>query len=280
VCAIFWVQWNIGRAPIGADCIGGDRLELQKSCGEYPVEKDRIRVVPTDYHVSACIPEQGLVRRGAGHSIVVVDGALPDTSPKSSWQRLWEKLTSLKDEEQEPEYRERVEAMARGGESKRLAIPLLSSSTPQTVVAGTRPFRLTWIGGSEPFSVVINGPSGGEELKVPVSAARVVTATMHLREGPYEVRVTDASGHSVVGAFEVTSAPPALDQRRIDSAPAEVRGAVAAAILAGVDDGAWRLEAYERLSAEPSDRTAQVVAGQLTQGRSLADLRKAMPPGH
>jgi hypothetical protein len=55
---------------------------------------------------------------------------------------------------------------------------------------------------------------------------------------------------------------------------------VAAAVLAGVDDGAWRLEAYERLSAEPGDRTAQVVAGQLTQGRSLADLRKAMPPGH
>jgi hypothetical protein len=209
--------------------------------------------------------------------LVLTDDA--GASVKQDWQRLREKLTSLEDEDQDPEYRERVEAMSRGGESKRLSIPLLSSSTPQTVVAGTRSFRLTWIGGSEPFSVVINGPSGAEELKGLGGAARAVAATMLLQEGPYEVHVTDANGHSVVGAFEVTSAPPDLDQRRVDSAPAEIRGAVVAAILAGMDDGAWRLEAYERLTAEPNNRMAQVVAEQLTQGRSLADLRKAMPPG-
>ncbi len=58
-------------------------------------------------------PVDPLVRVLASLSVLADDAG---GGVKQAWQRLWEQLTSLEGEDQEPEYRERVEAMARGGE--------------------------------------------------------------------------------------------------------------------------------------------------------------------
>jgi hypothetical protein len=167
----------------------------------------------------------------------------------------------------------RVEALSRDSSSKSLAIPLLATSMRQSAVAGTRPFHIAWVGGKPPFAVELIGPSGATVASWPQTAEHSVSATVSLEEGFYEVHVTDASGQPVFAAFQATSQPPVVDRRGIEQLPPDLGAALLAARLADIDDGAWQLEAYERLTAEPGGDATRIIAKRLAQGLSVSELR-------
>jgi hypothetical protein len=181
-----------------------------------------------------------------------------------------------KDEEKEAEEKDsaRVEALSRDSGSKSLTIPLLAASMRQSVVAGTRPFHIAWVGGKPPFTVELIGPSGATVASWPQTAEHSVSATVSLEEGFYEVHVSDASGQPVFAAFEATSQPPVVDRRGVEQLPPDLGAALLAARLADIDDGAWQLEAYERLTAEPGSDAMRIIANRLAHGLSVSELRQ------
>lgn len=180
--------------------------------------------------------------------------------------------------QEEKEQAERVDAMSRGGDSKGLSMPLLASSTRQSTVAGTRPFHIAWVGGKPPFTAELIGSSGAAPVRWPATTEREVLATVALEQGFYEVRVTDTSGHSVRGAFEVTAQAPNVDRRNIEQLSPDLGNALLAARLADMDGGAWRLEAYERLSELPDGAAARITAHRLANGLSVSTLRTEGAP--
>ena len=188
----------------------------------------------------------------------------------SAIARLFDSIIALYKEE---EGGTRVEALSRDTSSESLAIPLLAASTRQSVVAGTRPFHFAWVGGKPPFTVELIGPSGTPVARWPQTAERSVSATVSLEEGFYELHVSDASGQPVFGAFEATPRPPVVDRRGIDQLPSDLGAALMAARLADIDDGAWQLEAYERLTAEPGSDATRIIANRLASGLSVSELR-------
>ena len=204
-----------------------------------------------------------------GKAINVADSS-KERSP--GWGERIKRAISVYSEEEEKDSA-RVEALSRDSSSKSLAIPLLASSVRQSVVAGTRPFHIAWVGGEPPFAVELIGPSGGIVASWPQTAEHSVAATVRLEEGFYELHVTDASGQPVFGAFEATSRPPAVDRRGVDQLPSDLGAALLAARLADIDDGVWQLEAYERLSAEPGSDATRIIANRLTSGLSVSELR-------
>jgi hypothetical protein len=177
--------------------------------------------------------------------------------------RVLSALTVYREEVEEGSAR--VEALSRDSNSKSLSIPLLGLSTRQSVVAGTREFHIAWVGGKPPFAAELVGPSGVVVASWPRTGEHSVAATANLGEGPYEFHITDASGQSVFGAFEATPQPPIVDRSGVDQLPPDLGAALMAARLGDIDDGAWQLEAYERLTAEPSSDATRIVANRLAQ---------------
>jgi len=176
--------------------------------------------------------------------------------------------------EEEEEGSARVEALSRDSSSKSLTIPLLATPMRQTVVSGTRPFRIAWVGGKPPFMVELIGPSGATVASWRQTAGHEIAATVSLEEGFYELSVTDASGQPVRGAFEASSQPPVVDRRGVEQLPPDLGAALLAARLADIDNGAWQLEAYERLAAQPGSDAARIVANRLAHGLSVSELRE------
>jgi hypothetical protein len=168
----------------------------------------------------------------------------------------------------------RVEALSRDSSSKPLTIPLVAASMRQSVVAGTRPFHIAWVGGKPPFTVELIGPSGATVASWPRTAEHSVAATVSLEEGFYELHVTDASGQPVFSAFEATTRAPIVDRSGVDQVPSDLGAALLAARLADMDDGAWQLEAYERLTAVPGSDATRIVANRLAHGLSVSELRE------
>ena len=156
-----------------------------------------------------------------------------------------------------------------------LELPLLSGSTPGRVVAGNRQFTLAWTGGSPPFHVTLAAMSGGAGQEWKAVGDRRVSAKLRLPEGQYEARVTDDHRLTVIGALEVSSAAPTEDDAGLAEFPPGVARLLAAARLSDMDTGAWRLEAYERLTElAGTSRAARLMAGRLAQGLQLSDLNR------
>jgi hypothetical protein len=165
----------------------------------------------------------------------------------------------------------RVELAGRAVESRSLAIPLLASPTRQLLVAGTRSLRVVWAGGKPPFKATLIGPEG-TSIATWATADRSAATTLDLTEGLYELHVIDASAREVLGAFEVTDQAPTVDRSGIDGMPRDYGLAILGARLAAVDDGAWQMEAYERLVAAPAGDATRLTAARLARGLSVLAL--------
>jgi len=182
------------------------------------------------------------------------------------------------EEEEGDEAAERVNAAGRGSDSGPLSMPLVATSIRQSVVGGSRQFHLAWIGGQPPFQLQITGMLGALNVAWQPIAARAVVAVVDLKEGPYEIRLTDAAGQSVLGGFDVVAQAPVVPEQSVDKLRADLRNAVLSAQLAAIDDGTWKLEAYQRLTALPYGPATKVTARRLAFGRSISELAREAAP--
>lgn len=168
-----------------------------------------------------------------------------------------------------------VPMVTRGTPGGELEAPLLDSSTPYSLVAGSRPFALEWNGGAPPFTLWIL-PSGSDVSIVPdatIGAQAYGPATLDLPPDRYDLIIEDADGDRVLSTLEAVAAgempswPEALD----DVAEAD-RDHAELAYLAWLttEDRRWALEAYlrARLLAERLP-AADILAERLADGRIL-----------
>jgi hypothetical protein len=193
-------------------------------------------------------------------------------APSVFAQAVTRVLAYFSDEDDSDDGAQRVNAAGRGSDAGPLSMPLIATPVRQSMVAGTRQFYLAWIGGLPPYDVRITGPSGEIHVAWQPTGQRAVVATISLREGPYEVRLTDAGAQSVLGGFDVAARGPPADAQFIEALPADQRRAVLAARLSAIDDGTWQLEAYEQLAAVHDSKAAAIIARRLVGGRSIAEL--------
>ena len=229
--------------------------------------------------IGLAIPRHGVFagKTMAAGRIVQAQGTVTDVQPsfREETVEILIELVKMWEGEEPPSVR--VEAVSRGAESTELAMPIFSASARQSVLAGARPFHLAWVGGRPPFSVELAGENAGPVRWNGVTERRVGGA-IPMQEGFYEVRVTDAAGRSVRGMFKATAQSPAVDRRGIGELPPDLGNALLAARLADVDEGAWRLEAYERLTAAPDGEASRVTADRLARGLSVSELRNQGDP--
>ncbi len=158
-----------------------------------------------------------------------------------------------------------------------LAIPLLSGPSRQRLVLAPRRFNLAWIGGKPPFKVTLRNEqpdslSANPPWAFDIGEERVVSSMIAPHPGSYGVRIVDAAGAAAVGQFDVVTMPPAIDQHDLTSLPQEIGLVVAAARLANMDGGVWRLEAHVRLAdLGREDYAAALMAERLRAGKDLPD---------
>lgn len=159
-----------------------------------------------------------------------------------------------------------------------LSLPLLSER-PGRVIAGTRTLALAWYGGRPPYQVrVYQVDTQSPMLSLEkIGEVRVRSGSIALPQGAYVVEVRDADGSQVSGRFEallkdqVPADPAELSQSRL---PDPVRNTMVAVWLASRGNGAWVLEAYQRVvPLAASYYPAGLLRDTLEQGE-----RPASPP--
>jgi hypothetical protein len=159
-----------------------------------------------------------------------------------------------------------------------LAMPLFTGTQLQRWVAAPRRLNLAWIGGKPPFTVVL-APSDtavAPPLVFEIGEERVVSSVIAPRTGLYAIHVTDATGASLYAPLQVVDAAPALESQDLIGLPRGIETVLAAARLATLDGGVWRLEAHARLADEGRDNyAAALMASQLLAGKTLPEPQVA-----
>lgn len=159
-----------------------------------------------------------------------------------------------------------------------LSLPLLAER-PGRLIAGTRPLAIAWFGGRPPYRVCVYRVDTQSSILAleEIGDLRLRSDSIALRPGAYVVEVRDADGSRVSGRFEVLpkgQAPPdpaELSQSRL---PDPVRTTMVAVWLASRGNGAWVLEAYQRVvPLAASYYPASLLRDTLEQGE-----RPAAPP--
>jgi CHASE2 domain-containing sensor protein len=244
---------------------GGSRIAAQYWANVF----DGDRIIVTGNGRLEIAPNGPVVT--ATNSPVVVKAVRPATAVQVFAERFGWILTQFSEQERKPQ-----QLMSKGIRGPMaMALPLLGGSNHQRVVAGTRRLTVAWTGGTPPFKATIATAAGVVTLEPAANGEQRASALLRLGSGRYEVRVSDSQKATRSAQIEVVPAAPALDEAGIADAPVDVRFAMEAVQLARMDEGRWRLEAFDRLvDAQSDQRVARLLSARLAAGRSLDDPNK------
>ena len=163
----------------------------------------------------------------------------------------------------------RFSTAIRGGRSK-FAAPMLRS--PQTLAAGARDLTIAWRGGKRVHVTLASSPDGKIVAEGAASDGLWTSPSIDLRSGVYTVTIFESDAHSTTGFVNVIPAerlpqtPPDLNRPEI---PKQLRITADAASLASQGDGAFLLEALQRLQPlRHKFHPAETLADALTDGRA------------
>lgn len=177
---------------------------------------------------------------------------------KGRQRTIIENLVSWFGNVTEPNERERVTARARGDDG--LAFRVIDE-TGAKMVAGTRTIRLSWRGGSGPYSVEVRGLAGVLFVK-----ELMVTQTVEIPDRPWEpgeylIRLSDSTGARVDVPLDVvertalpTMPPPRAQAIERSGLEGTAKATLIAAWLAYLPGG-WAWEGYQQAVALESSYT-------------------------
>jgi hypothetical protein len=133
--------------------------------------------------------------------------------------------------------------VARSGEPPRI---LIGSGRPQKVVGGRRSLTVAWTQGTAPFK--LKAVAGGKVLAEIGAAVRTATLPAGaLAIGSCDLVISDSEGRSTTLPIEVVGNTPSIPDLNSLAVNPEHRQLLEAAWLADRDNGAWLLEAYQRV---------------------------------
>jgi hypothetical protein len=136
---------------------------------------------------------------------------------------------------------------------------LLGRNKAQKIVAGDRVIALVWVQGEAPFEIRLS--VRGRIIAQQASADRAITLPVSLPAGPASLTIADKDGRSATVGFTAVSAPPPIPDMAASAVNGEHRALLEAGWLASHENGAWLLEAFQRLQpiaqANPAAATLQ-----------------------
>jgi len=136
-----------------------------------------------------------------------------------------------------------------------ISMPLLSH--PDALLAsGDRALTIAWLGGRPPFSLRVTRVPEGLVLTTLENLVdrQARTPRVSLREGRFQLLISDAEGSTLIGQFSVVPGLPALPLP-LSSAetPAVIVDTLKAARLAQLEEGRWAFEAYQLATVASSE---------------------------
>jgi len=151
-----------------------------------------------------------------------------------------------------------ISVYTRGNQKNRdpLRMPLLASSQNK-LLAGKKTLSLSWLDGQPPYQVRVTLQGSKQSWhQSNLSESAVTLVNISLSSGSYLTEISDATGQSVKGTFQVVTDSPILQNEEVKaiqnkSLPENSRRTLLASWLAQHQD--WRLEAYQQV-AEIADQ--------------------------
>ena len=162
-------------------------------------------------------------------------------------------------------------AGAAGPSTPSLSVPILTAS-PRSQVSASSKIGLAWVGGSAAYKAQLMSGAAAPVVTTQVSTARAVFTANTIAPGTYNVQITDSSGSTATGAFDVTQNGPTLNPDPIEQYRGRVPPpvfAIAKASLFAKQGHQFYLQAYQLLSAYPNYPDAVNLSQVLVQGVSV-----------
>jgi len=145
--------------------------------------------------------------------------------------------------------------MVAKGDDKSIAVPLAVHGV-NFVAKGERKLWLTWTGGAAPFVVTVR--QGDVITALPPVTSRDAEAPVTGHSGDrFSISIADAKGQAATIRFRVRDAEPVAPESVQSAVPGEsVEALVMATWLMSQEDGAWAIEALQKLHAHAASNQA------------------------
>ena len=147
------------------------------------------------------------------------------------------------------------ENMVAKGDDRSIAVPLAAHGA-NFIAKGERKLWLTWTGGEAPFVVTVR--QGDATTALPPVASRDAEVPVASHSGDrFSISIADAKGQAAAIRFRVRDAEPVAPVSVKSAAPGEsVEALVMATWLMSQEDGAWAIEALQKLHAQAASNQA------------------------
>jgi len=229
-------------------------------------EGDRIEIL----HEGAILVVSNIdgSRRAFGPEVGVSEALAPGGEAPSIWQNVWEQMAQRFANLRIGEATTVI--MATRGDAI-VPDPVFADAEAR-IASGNRPLCLAWSGGEPPYAVSIKSEDGRTLIRQKTEDEFVKTPAVDWRPGTYRIDLSDASQTT---SFKIRVVDPAsLPNTGLEGPDTSIREPLRiltqAYALASIEDGAWALEAYQRLC--PLEAQAYAPAAILAESLRMGDF--------